>query len=530
MRGEVLDSYDQGYKECLEDVDNYLVRMRIEDPEMREKVLGHMATRKARFQQTHAVRKVKRCGGSLSPRARQRTADVQRRPDVQPLSPYQHTHSPADSTTPEDHGGFDEEMGHDDCGRVGLVDAVNVDSLEEMAVEVGPAALRLADGAAEMKQGRCCRWESRDGEPRLCAGGDGKDAQNDGNNNRHSCCHHKSGQRSSRIVSRTENNSISSISSNSSSSSNMLSNSSSSNNMLSSNSSSSTSSSYNKLFINPNKTPSLIIITNRQASTTTQNSSSSSSSSSNDLRDVASLTRRSPFTNNSLNIDPAQLHPAGRNAHKTILQTRNPGDASGGHDHPGRPASVKPDSHPAKKNPSSSIPVSQQLSVLIPAGDISGAGLPGPSLLPLPLPQQSRRQATITGSDVKAHAQTHAIPMKPLPVFLQASSKPEDASPRGDSCSLLVTHLTQPLNTRLHALRACSPSVTGLFPEKERDSGQARDLSVKRESTDGAIPAEGRAGKGSERTDETRCTCLSNTGAGRSQQHGENHSDVWRPW
>ena len=527
MRDEVLDSYDQGYKECLEDVDNYLVRMRIEDPEMREKVMGHIATRKARFQQTHAARKVKRCGGSLSSRARQRAAEVQRRPDVQPLSPYQHTHSPADSTTPEDHGGFDEEMGHDDCGRVDLVDAVNVDSLEEMAVEVGPAVLRRADGDVEMKQGRCCRWDSQDGEPRLCEGEDGKDAQNDSNNNRHSCCHHKSSQRSSRIISRTDNSSnklsnssssnMLSNSSGSNSSSNMLSSSNSSSNMLSNSSSSNssnTSSSYNKFFINPNKTPSLIIITNRQASTITQNS--------NDLYDVASLTRRSPFTNNSLITDPAELHHISRNTHKTILETRNPGDARGGHDHPGRP-SVKPDSHWVKKNPSSSIPVSQQLSILIPAGVISGAGLP--------LPQQSRRQATITGSDVKAHAQTHAVPMKPLPVLLQAASgKPEHASPRGDSCSLLVTHLTQPLNTRLHAHQACSPSVTGLFPETERGNGQACDLSVKRESTDAAMPAEGRGGKGSERTDETRGTCLPSTGAGRSQQHGENHSDVWRPW
>lgn len=538
MRDEILDSYDQGYKECLDDVDNYLVRMRIEDPEMREKVLSHVARRKARFKQTHAARKVKRCG-ALS-RVRRRT-EVQKRANVQQLSPYHHTHSPADSTTPEDHG-FHEEMGHGGGGD----DLVDVDeSREEMT---GDVPILRADGAAELDQGR--GWWERAEEARLF-GGD-KDAQSDSNNNRHNCFRHRSGQHKCFI--NTDDNSSSGSEIGGSSSSNNKSSSSSSNRTISTTTSSSSnlsnnsrssnnsSISYNKLFISQRKTPGLIIIANQQASATAQDNNSD------DFRDGASLAGCIPndsFTSNCSNTDPAILPPVSESAHNPPLETRNGGDAGAGHC-PGGPRRWQ-DSHP-KKQPSSisvsklsSIPVSQQLSILIPAGVISSAGLPRP-LLPLPLNQQSR-EATITGSGVKAHAQSRdAVAKKQFPLLLKASRKPDctssqgigtaglipDHSTRGDCSSLLVTRLTQPLNTRLRALQACSSSATVLFPE-ERDNQAAYDLSIHRDSKDGA-KVEGRGMESFERRLEIGGLCLPNIGTDRTQQHGGVHSDVWRPW
>nr|KAG5692455.1 hypothetical protein BaRGS_010165 [Batillaria attramentaria] len=41
-RDTILENYDKGYRECLDDVDSYLLRMHIDDPELREQILEYV--------------------------------------------------------------------------------------------------------------------------------------------------------------------------------------------------------------------------------------------------------------------------------------------------------------------------------------------------------------------------------------------------------------------------------------------------------------------------------------------------------
>ncbi|KAK7477383.1 hypothetical protein BaRGS_00031359, partial [Batillaria attramentaria] len=105
-RDTILENYDKGYRECLDDVDSYLLRMHIDDPELREQILGQFASRKARLKQSPTFRKktrgggvsVKRCGEGPGARGK---GVAERRTGRLELLSYRPTHSPADSTTPE---------------------------------------------------------------------------------------------------------------------------------------------------------------------------------------------------------------------------------------------------------------------------------------------------------------------------------------------------------------------------------------------------------------------------------------------
>ncbi|KAK7093720.1 hypothetical protein V1264_007416 [Littorina saxatilis] len=523
-KSESLPTFDQGYQECLDDVDKYLVRMRTEDAEMRAQVMKHIASKKAGFKHGQFPKgrlchggRLKRCGTLSRGSTKKETG---KKLAAQLLSSYQHTHSPADSTTPEDHGDFGEESADDSGDEMNTVDDENESFVKDndQRATVESESERIT---SSRKSGFGIFEEKTTGTPREIKQ---ENLPQDKDN----------GQDPLRLNGTPEY-----ISNNNSSSGNKRNTPSAV--RSSSNRDTDNESIHRKLcssfFLNPNKAPSLIITTKRP-----------NCSSSNIGSKRLAISSSPSFHGSSESLEGSGSEDKQKDLYGPVFQkpdlyksfsqkpAKHSSDSSTEHNYSTFSNQLTTQGRLKRLSMISPTPFSEQLSITIPSTAASKLENQPPCLLP----QDNYSQApVVTGNDVMKHAQSRLV--QQVPLLLMTSSRREREGDRTDdftgrlftACSdtrtepanLLVAQLIKPLNESHDA-----PQQSGWCDSASlaAEEDQACDLSMKRAVREG--------NEGKELVKGLRCESREEDVQSRHNTRddrnclGGGDSNVWRPW